>query len=133
MLSLNEPADGGGGGGRDTGVGVGLEEQSQDSRDVIYRWESYLDNTPTTYKADGVAVQDQSWKKKKRTEPGCWRMQPAFSPLCVVSARITTVDEEEEEREEDGQRERCIQPDVPLLSYKTGPVGFAPCMLPRML
>lgn len=86
-----------------------------------------------------LAVEDQSWRRQKR-EPCCWRMQPTFSPLCVVSARITTVEEarRREEREEDGRGERvcderCIQVDGPLLSHKNRPMSFAPHRTPLML
>lgn len=63
-------------------------------------------------------------------------MLPAFSPLCVVSARIITVVEEEREEDGQGQRrcdERCIQVDVPLLSHKNRPISFAPHRTPLML
>lgn len=46
------------------------------------------------------ADEDQSWRRQKR-ESCCWRMHQVFSPLCVVSARITTV--EEERRGEGGE------------------------------
>ncbi|MEQ2233983.1 hypothetical protein ILYODFUR_027314 [Ilyodon furcidens] len=129
MLSLNEPAEKEKEEEEIRG-GRGLEKPGQDSRDVIYRSKSYLNNIPT-YRQTGWWYRIRAERGRRRNR--AWLMQPAFSPLCMVSARITTVEEEEEEEEEDSQRERCIQTDVPLLSYKTGPVGFALYMLPQML
>lgn len=96
---------------------------------MIYSCKQPLQKERPAGRVDSLAVEDQSRRRQKR-EPCCWRMQQAFSPLCVVSARITTV---EEEREEDGRGERlcderCIQVDAPLLSHKkkNRPMGSAP-------
>lgn len=61
-------------------------------------------------------------------------MQPAFSPLCVVSARITAVVEEEEEEEMRGRRKArksgCLTSAAFSLTFpwshiKNRPMGFA--------
>ena len=88
-LSLNEPAEEeeirGGGGGQQPG---------QHSRDVIYSCE-FLTETASCCIDKQVDGRGSEQKEEEGRQPCCWRMQPAFSPLCVVSARITTVTEEE--------------------------------------
>lgn len=83
-------------GGGDTGGGGG-GQPGRYSRNVMYsRRQSYRNGILLCSRAD----EDQSWRRQKR-ESCCWRMQQVFSPLCVVSARITTV--EEERRGEGGE------------------------------
>lgn len=117
------------------------EEEEGSQADIPEMWYTVAvsETQHPALQANSLAVEDQSWSRQRR-EPCCWKMQPAFSPLCFVSARITTVEEERrsEEREEDGQGERlcderCIQVDVPLLSHKNRPMGFALHRTPLML
>lgn len=59
-------------------------------------------------------------------------MQPAFSPLCVVSARITAVEEEEEEvrgrrkaRKSGSLMSAAFSLTFPWSHIKNRPMGFA--------
>lgn len=105
------------------------EEGSQAGIPEMIYTVAVLEKRRPALQANSLAVENQSWRRQRK-EPCRWKMQPAFSPLCFVSARISSMQEERsEEREEDGQAEslcaeRCDQADVPFLSQENRPMGF---------
>jgi len=102
------------GGGEDKSNQAGISRDAICGRKPSHRNSVRLFGRPAL-----GSKRDQSSRRKrrKRREPRCRRMRPASSPLCVVSARITTVEEERRSGQlgdSGSPDERCTRVDGPF-------------------